>query len=210
MEKSKPRKTIVATYQYIQLNIPLLVQEVEEVFQNLEKEIDNFKQCSGLHCKPGCGKCCLKPDIEATILEFIPFAVHLYENGKAMVWLEKLSQQESSICAILDSYSTGPGHCSSYSYRGLICRLFGFSARSSKYGQRELVTCTTIKNEQPEAIQRISMGVKGEARMPLMSDYYMQLRSIDSGLPQEFYPINRAIKKAIETVLHYYAYRKEK
>ena len=45
--------------------------------------------------------------------------------------------------------------------------------------------------------------------MPLMSNYYFQLRCIDPGLSQEFYPINTAIKKALEVVLHYYAYREE-
>ncbi len=186
-----------------------LVREVEDVFHNLEKEMDDFKAWSGLHCLPGCGKCCLKPDIEATILEFIPFAVHLYENGKATDWLEKLSLHETSICTLLDSRSTGSGQCTSYAYRGLICRLFGFSGRLSKYGQRELVTCSTIKTGQPEAIRHTATGVTTGAPMPLMSNYYYRLRSIDPGLSQEFYPINIAIKKAIETVLHYYAYREE-
>jgi len=40
-----------------------------------------------------------------------------------------------------------------------------------------------------------------------MSDYYMQLHGIDFDLAREFYPINTAIRKAIETVLQYYAYR---
>lgn len=170
--------------------------------------MDTFKQWSGLHCKAGCGKCCLKPDIEATILEFIPFAVHLHKNGTAIAWLEKLNQQESTICSILNTQGIG-GNCSAYAYRGLVCRLFGFSARTSKYGERELVTCTTIKTGQPETFHRATAAVKANAPIPLMRDYYMRLRSIDSGLQQEFYPINIAIKKAIETVLHYYAYREE-
>jgi len=44
-------------------------------------------------------------------------------------------------------------------------------------------------------------------RGAVMSDYYMQLHSIDYLLTKEFYPINEAMKKAIETVLHHYAYR---
>jgi hypothetical protein len=35
----------------------------------------------------------------------------------------------------------------------------------------------------------------------------MQLHAIDIDLTRDFYPINKAIRKAIETVLHYYAYR---
>jgi len=35
----------------------------------------------------------------------------------------------------------------------------------------------------------------------------MRLVAIDPQLARDFYPINTAIKLAIETVLHYYAYR---
>ena len=40
-----------------------------------------------------------------------------------------------------------------------------------------------------------------------MNHYYMRLVGIDPQLARDFYPINKAIKLAIETVLHYYAYR---
>jgi hypothetical protein len=35
----------------------------------------------------------------------------------------------------------------------------------------------------------------------------MQLHAIDFDLAQKFYPINQAIRHAIETILQYYAYR---
>jgi hypothetical protein len=40
-----------------------------------------------------------------------------------------------------------------------------------------------------------------------MNQYYMQLHGIDFELTRDFYPINKAIEKAIETVLGYFAYR---
>jgi len=43
----------------------------------------------------------------------------------------------------------------------------------------------------------------------MMNQYYMQLHAIDMDLTREFYPINEAIKRAIEVVLSYYAYRSE-
>ena len=43
--------------------------------------------------------------------------------------------------------------------------------------------------------------------VPVMNQFYMQLHGIDFELTRDFYPINEAIKKAIETVLQYYAYR---
>jgi len=188
------------------LNIEQVVHEVEEVFLALDKEIAAFKSRSGLGCKPGCGKCCLKPDIEATVLEFIPFAYHLYKQGKAIEWLENPSLDDT-VCAILDPRLPGAGHCSSYPHRGMICRLFGFSAKLNKYGNKELVTCQVIKKEQPGEFLAAYAETLAGGEVPFMRDYYMQMYAIDWGLAQKFYPINTAIKKAIETVLHYYAYR---
>ncbi|HEX8038552.1 MAG TPA: YkgJ family cysteine cluster protein, partial [Chryseosolibacter sp.] len=54
-----------------------------------------------------------------------------------------------------------------------------------------------------EAVRTIDSG----GAIPVMNQYYMRLNSIDPDLAQKFYPINEAIRRAIETVLHYYAYR---
>ncbi len=183
------------------------IKAVEEVFQNLDGEIASFQSWSGLGCKLGCGKCCFKADIEATILEFLPFAQHLYENNQAVALLEKIKAADSSLCMNLDPQQGGAGLCSEYPYRGLICRLFGFSSRTNKYGKKELVTCQIIKSEQSEnyggAIEKIEVG----SQVPVMNQHYMRLHAIDFDLTREFFPINEAIKRAIEVILHYHAYR---
>jgi uncharacterized protein len=184
------------------------VRSVEKIFSDLQQETDAFRAKSQLSCKLSCGKCCFKADIEATILEFLPYAYHLYKNGLALEWHHKLQEENSSICVILNPFSTGIGQCASYPYRGLICRLFGFSARRNKYGKAELVTCDIIKTEQADAYQNTRILIEEEAiQIPIMHQYYSRMASIDSDLTREFYPINTAIKKAIEEVLHYYAYR---
>jgi Fe-S-cluster containining protein len=183
------------------------VELVDIVFRKLDEEIARFQSWSTLHCRFGCGKCCFKPDIEATILEFIPFAYHLYKNRAAEVWLEKLND-EDSICKILNPTQSGAGLCSEYPHRGLICRLFGYSARTNKYGKKELITCHIIKTEQETAYRKASQKIgSGEEESPVMNQFYMQLHSIDPELTKDFYPINVAIRKAIEEVLHYFAYR---
>ena len=78
------------------------VSAIEQVFKNLDTEILRLQTASTLHCKSGCGKCCFKADIEATILEFLPFAHHLYQLGEAEEWYEKLKVSDSSICLILN------------------------------------------------------------------------------------------------------------
>lgn len=188
------------------MSIEHLVQEVEEVYRGLDVEISNFKQWSGLQCNVGCIKCCLKPDIEATALEFLPLALKFYREGKAYEILETLKQNEGSFCKMLDVEG---GRCGMYAQRGMVCRLFGYTARVNKHGARELVTCSTIKTGQAEKFQSAATQVAAGITVPVMSNYYMQLRAIDGELGREFFPINKAIRKAIEMVLSYYAYRED-
>ncbi len=191
------------------MRLPEKVFAVEKLFGELDEEITKFQSRSSLHCKAGCGKCCFKPDIEATILEFLPFALAQYRQGKAEEWLGKLGTADSTICAILNPLQAAAGLCSQYAYRGLICRLFGYSARTNKYGKNELITCQIIKTEQSEAYQLAEKRIEEGESVPVMSHYYIQLHSIDADLARDFFPVNEAIKRAIETVLHYYAYREE-
>jgi Fe-S-cluster containining protein len=187
--------------------LPEIAQQVSTLFTALDQHIAGFQQATTLHCKFGCGKCCTKPDIEATILEFIPFALHLYQTNEAENWHNRLHGSADVICKIFNPTQAGAGLCTEYKHRGLICRLFGYSARLNKYGNKELVTCQIIKTEQGEAYNSTNNRIAEGFDVPVLTNYYRQLHAIDPDLSKEFYPINTAIKKAIETVLHYYAYR---
>ena len=183
------------------------VQHVEAVFKKLDDAISKFQSWSTLQCEFGCGKCCFKPDIEATALEFLPFALHLFKTHQAEEWLSRLSETNADVCLILHPHQSGAGLCSEYTHRGLICRLFGYSARTNKYGKRELVTCQIIKTGQAEKFADAERKIENGMDVPVMNEFYMQLASIDFDMARTFYPINQAIRKAIEAVLHYYAYR---
>jgi hypothetical protein len=123
------------------------------------------------------------------------------------VWLDKIQSTDQEICHVLNPTQAGTGLCSEYAHRGLICRLFGYSARTNKYGTKELITCQIIKTEQQSNFERAQEKVNSGGQIPVMNQYYMQLHAIDADLARNFYPINQAICKALETVLHYYAYR---
>jgi len=184
------------------------IRTVEKILLELDEDIKHFQSRSSLGCKFGCGKCCFKPDIEATPLEFLPFAFHLYQTRKGEEWLERLDKMnDEKICAILNPTQAGAGLCSEYAHRGLICRLFGFSARTNKYDKKELVTCSIIKTEQVEKFQETEIQINSGGKVPVMSDYYMKLYDVDPILANEFVPINQAIKRAIEIVLQYFLYR---
>lgn len=186
------------------------VKAVEKVFEELDKEIASFQGNTRLHCVAGCGACCKKPDIEATPLEFLPFAHHLYTIGEAENVLEQLNSDAESVCIIFKAFpgqNKNAGTCTEYKYRGLICRLLGFSASLDKYGKPELATCKIIKETQADDYSNTVKGIGEGLAIPVMRDYYFRLRSVDPNLSDKFYPINIAIKEAIEHVLMYYAYR---
>jgi Fe-S-cluster containining protein len=187
------------------------VQAVDRIFNQLDKDLGSFQSSTGLGCVSNCGLCCLKPDINATALEFLPLAYHLLKNGEAEEWLEQLqSDSENKLCPVLNKIIApgAKGFCSDYAHRGLICRLFGFSAMLHKNNKPTLVTCKPIKEQKPEAVAKAEVHLATKSNYPLISNYYMQLRSIDESLGEELFPIRIAIEKAINTVLGYYAYRK--
>ncbi|MBL0316754.1 MAG: YkgJ family cysteine cluster protein [Flavobacteriales bacterium] len=190
--------------------LPEKVKAVKRVYASLDNAIAQLQQDSGLHCLSGCGECCKKPDIEATPLEFLPLALQFYDEGRAEIAIEEIRQSKSTLCYVFRPHVTNfGGLCNEYPHRGLICRLFGFTARRNKEGQSELVTCKLIKEQQKELYEQVVTDIRSGKKVPVMSDYYTRISNIDPSLTQ-FYPINEAMVKALETVLHYYAYRKRR
>lgn len=191
------------------MDLENLVGQVAAVYASLDAQVAGFQEATALRCPAGCGKCCFKPDIEATVLEFLPFAYEIHRQGLAWQWLDRLSLDRVGLCPILDSGRPGAGLCSSYAHRGLICRLFGYSARLTKYGAKELVTCATIKTGQPAAFEVAGQQIAAGLPVPVMGDFYMRLHAIDADLCRPFFPVREAVRRAIETVLHHYTYRQE-
>ena len=186
------------------------VRLVEELFDRLENEIAVFQSKTHLHCIAGCGKCCSTPEIDASPLEFLPWAFHLFLNGEAEDMLLQLQQKSDSNCHLyrpLSFIDRSMGSCSDYRYRGLICRLFGYAASRDKYGQLRLATCKIIKEGQQENYNTAEEAISKGLYVPVFTDYYMQLSQIDNRLATTLLPINQALATAIEEVLHYYAYR---
>lgn len=184
----------------------LLATKVRELHGELDKQISAFQSSTGLHCLFGCGKCCLKPDIEATPLEFLPLAEALYQEGKAEEWMQKI-ESGGDVCKVYDEGQGGAGKCSRYFDRGMICRLFGYSARLNKYGTKDILTCTTIKEGQQQSFLQAASSINEGLQIPLATDFYTRLRGIDPDLGSIRLPVNQAIYRALETVVTYYYYR---
>jgi hypothetical protein len=192
------------------MGIERKVKLVEQLFDRLEGEIVGFQSKTGLQCVLGCGKCCTTPHIDASPLEFLPWAFHLYLNGQAEIVLDELNQTTKKLCHIYRPVSivdSDNGSCSNYKYRGLICRLFGYAASRDNLGKLRLATCKIIKENQSENYKNTTVAIANGLYVPIFYDYYMHLSQIDFRLGKTMLPINEALKIAIEEVLHYYAYR---
>lgn len=190
------------------MSIERRVALVEKLFKQLEEESAVFQKASGIGCASGCGKCCTYSEVEASPLEFLPWAFHLFLNGKAEETLVLLGATKSLSCLIYKPLSVlGQGRCSDYKYRGLICRLFGFAANTDKYGNLRLATCKIIKENQGDNYNAINEAIVNGLNVPVFTEYYMQLNQIDYHLGNIILPVNKALKMALEVVLQYYAYR---
>lgn len=179
------------------------VQRVQKVLKNAALHTEKFSNKSGITCASKCHHCCLKKDISASPLEFLPLAYHLFKEGKADEVYDRLEQLPANDLCILFSALGHAGSCSEYTYRGLICRLFGYATNHDKQGQSRLVSCKAIK-ETPNFAQ---LQPKVLLKAPVMTEYYMQLAAIDFKLAKEELQINQAIKRALELVMTYYMYR---
>tara|TARA_R110000868_G_scaffold21640_10_gene89811 strand:- start:9937 stop:10545 length:609 start_codon:yes stop_codon:yes gene_type:complete len=192
------------------MSIEKRVRAVELLYAGLDQEIVTFQSKSGLHCKAGCGKCCTHAEVDASPLEFLPWAFHLFLSGTALKTLEELKLKSSATCHIYQPLSvvdSANGKCSDYLYRGLICRLFGYGANRDKFGEMRLATCKIIKEGQAENYEAAKVAMSEGMYVPIFTDYYMNLSQIDFNLGNKIVPINKALQLAIEEVLQYYAYR---
>ncbi|MDO8965665.1 MAG: YkgJ family cysteine cluster protein [Algoriphagus sp.] len=183
-------------------------EAVRELFQVLEDESRQFHAESGMGCVSGCGFCCANPEIPASPLEFLPLAFDLYEKGIAEEIANQLALQDQlGNCIVYRSQKDDPtkGYCGNYSNRGLICRLFGASARKTKYGQKDLITCKILKAEKQEAFSLTSSRINLNLEIPIAAAYYTRLADVDQSLANQ-YPVNQAILMALELVLRFKFY----
>lgn len=191
------------------MSIITKVKLIEQLFSQLEKETISFKLKASLDCVGGCGKCCSNTEIEASPLEFLPWAFHIFVSGKAYEVINQLNNLPNSECFLyhhLSLIENGLGSCSDYYHRGLICRLFGNAASRNKYGKLEIVTCKIIKDLNPDKFALTSGEIKVNNLIPVFTEYYMRLSQIDFSLGNVICPINLAMKLSIEEILNYYSY----
>lgn len=183
------------------------IKRVQKLLNEAALHTARFQKASQMGCPSGCSLCCLKKDIYASPLEFLPLAYHLHLSEKAEAFYDELEKRgENTVCGVFTPLSLDGWGCTEYEYRGLICRLFGYSTSSDKMDQKRMISCKTLK-ETPNYQQ---MKPTTLLKAPSFPDYYMKLASIDWQLANESLPINQAIKRAIELVVTYFTYKGKK
>lgn len=194
------------------MTIDSIISSVKEVYKELDEHLGLIASKTGLRCPKNCSACCYKKDIEASPIEFYPLAAFLYQNSLVDEYIEKLDDNEEKGYCILyspDSVLRGDGACEQYEFRGLICRLFGYGYRMNREMLPDLVTCKIMKENLPLAVSEAKLlGTITPEEMPIFSNYFMQLYSIEPDLAIRRFPVNQAIRMAIENL--YFQFFEEK
>ncbi|GEM_PF-80144 len=193
------------------MNLAEKSQAVMILFEKLSLESKQFAEQSGLGCISGCGACCANPEVSASPLEFLPLAFDFFNKGLGDTILTLLdSEEENKSCISYRAHSIDGmnGYCTNYANRGLICRLFAATARKNKYGLKELIICKKLKNEKPEQFTETSLRINSDLEVPLASKYYQLIQEIDDPLARQ-YPINTAIRLALESVMRFKFYEED-
>ncbi|HNW10909.1 MAG TPA: hypothetical protein PKI71_06050, partial [Candidatus Rifleibacterium sp.] len=74
------------------------VQKIESLQKSIDKDTRIFKLSAGIDCEKHCAECCRYHDINATPLEFLPFAWHACRLGQLDQWFDQLEKNESRQC----------------------------------------------------------------------------------------------------------------
>lgn len=176
--------------------------EMVRVFREIDAAVEGFASRSGLRCPPGCGTCCLSPEVEATVPECLPLARELFDRGDGFDWIGRLESLKGSRCAL---YAPEPGEarrgrCTVYAYRPSLCRLFGFAGRSEKTGRHVLSVCKTHRQEcAGQVAEAEALVERNPDALPLFSDFSGRVESMSPAGGGRL-PINEAILRALEQV----------
>jgi len=179
--------------------------EIQEILDSVEKIIRNVQLETGLRCPPSCRECCKTSgdSIQVTVTEFLPLSLRLWNEGKATHLLERLdSVYDNDECILFESSSavSEEGGCTEYASRPLLCRLFGFSGIINRSGQVIPVVCRYMKIHCPQSVEILLGKLSDGLKIPVFADYSSQIRGVDPYMGANTFPVNLALRRALEYV----------
>ncbi len=177
--------------------ITALIDEIQTLYGEIDRQVATFQLASGLRCRNGCGQCCPGAPVQATVVEMLPAAAALVRADLAGRWLERLAAApDTCVGYSIAAVSEQGGHCLLYAYRPSVCRLFGFAARRSRLGQLELSVCRTIREDLPEAVNRAAALLAEGWLSPSLTAHQARIFGLDPG--GRLMPINQALGIALQ------------
>ncbi|MGE3611802.1 MAG: YkgJ family cysteine cluster protein [Bacteriovoracaceae bacterium] len=186
------------------MNIREFALNLQKIYDEMGQTFSLYQNQTGLHCLNSCGKCCLNPEIEASILEMIPMALRIFDDGKLEEWLAKLEDPQRDYCLAYQG-SGEKGQCTLYEQRPSVCRMFGVAGYYNKQQEITLSICKYIKEFYSDEIKNLEPS----NLTPVMATWSSKLTSLDPQLILERKPINSALKEALHKVALYAQYQEK-
>jgi Fe-S-cluster containining protein len=148
---------------------------LEELYREAEFEMEDWKRKSGVACPDGCGTCCERfhPDILPVEAELVA-AYLLLKRPDLLPRAETLVSEHCPFYAV-----SGPGHCTVYPVRPLICRLFGFAGERDKAGVPRFRLCRHMTGRGERSFTDGELLARFGRVPPLMQEYGMRLQSLE-------------------------------
>lgn len=188
------------------MNIKEFSFNLQNLYEEMSESFSAFQRKLGYNCLPACGRCCLNPEVDASLYEMLPMALAIWEEGKLDEWVERLQTTHQKHCLVwVPGAQEGEGKCGRYKERPSICRMFGVSGYRNKQNEVTLSICKFIKEQHN--IQGNPLSPVSREETPMMVEWSYKLASLDQRLVQEKMPINEALLKALEKVALYAQYQ---
>lgn len=188
------------------MNIREFSHNLQKVYEEMGEVFANFQSQSKLPCLTGCGRCCQNPDVEASMMEMIPFALKIYDEGKLDEWIIRLENNADSPCALFQDHGGGKGLCSFYEQRPSVCRMFGVAGYFDKTHEATLSVCKYIRETYPEITLNLLKNAPQD--IPMMANWFNHLVNIDPSVAGPKLPLNQAMLSALEKVAFLAQYQK--
>ena len=180
------------------------IESIKRIYQQLDNNILEFQSKTGLNCVNNCTLCCQKREIQTSVLEMLPLAWHLHTHHLHEQVITEIDNNPEFCIGLTGNKERQFSGCRFYPFRGLTCRLFGFSVTKIKSEKLSLYTCKIIKDLYADRIPEITRLVNNGMDAPLPSRYYYELYFIDEKLARDFNPINQSLYKALMITGYYF------
>ena len=182
---------------------------VSRIYSQINDQVASVQASTGLHCPPGCGKCCENPEVEVSPLEMVPMALEIIRLGETQQWLERIAAAPvPGRCVSYEpnGQNPGTGRCQLYLWRPALCRLFGFAAVTDKTGTPKLAACAVHKHQAADTIAMAQVSIASGLPVPLFADWQTRIANLDPHWGHQRLPINQALQIALEKLSLHLAY----